>query len=358
MVQRGERHAEYYLLLSQDHPGLSFIEALAIMRSLGGDVAILHIEPGLVILEARENISLPISRLSYIKEFGLVIRRAGLEEGSSRIYREVSIAAKTLLNICGNKPSLRIYNLGRKRAELDYEMLVGLIKKEILSSQLTTQRRVAKDLECGVTIIVGNTLVLAVPIARRSSRDRGSVRAYMKDREVAFLASIAINHRSPRGAIYDPFGGYGRILEEICGYGTSSMIIGSDIDARKVLHMKRSLDRLDKLCISDVIVADALNPPLRPNSVGLVVSDLPYGRRSRSVGEEYLEMPVRFLQGIKEILEGGSGLMISISLEQLRSSRSFLLEDNGYEILSAAPQYIHGSLARVYLLMLRKDEGQ
>ncbi len=47
--------------------------------------------------------------------------------------------------------------------------------------------------------------------------------------------------------------------------------------------------------------------------------------------------------------------MISISLEQLRRSKSFLLGDNGYEILSATPQYIHGSLARVYLLMLRED---
>lgn len=356
MFQHGKRNKEYYLLLSQDHPGLSLTEATIIVRRLGGDAAILHSEPGLVVIEAEDNIKLPAPRLSFIKEFGLVIRRASLGEGYPQIYREISITARMLRSRCGDKIGMRmrIYNLGRKRVELDYESLVRLLKKEISYFQSTVEQEGSKDLSCDITIIIGNILVIALPIARRTSIDRKSTAGYMKNIEAAFLAGAAINLRDPRGAIYDPFGGYGKILEEICGHETSSIVIGSDIDARKVLYMKRSLDTSGRPCLSDVIVADALNPPIRPNSVGLVVSDLPYGRRSRSIGEDYLELPVKFLQSARGILKRGSGLMISISLEQLRLSRIFLLGDSGYKILSAVPQYVHGSLARVYLLLLRE----
>ncbi|HWQ17465.1 MAG TPA: hypothetical protein VNL13_06515 [Sulfolobales archaeon] len=345
-------YREYYILLSQEHPELSFAEAMTMLGSINGNIIITHSEPGLVIFRAGRSIREPVLRFSFIKEFGLVVRKAGLGMGSAQVYREILIAINEILGQCCGKIELRIYNLGRKRAEIDYGLIIKHMREKISLLHGNTSPNNLSDLSCTITIIMGSILVIAIPIARRTGRGRGDRTGYMKDTDILFLANMIVGFGAIGRVIYDPFGGYGKILEKICGYDGSLMVIGGDIDVKKAIYMKQKLGALDKPCLSDVIVADALNPPLRPGCIDLVVSDLPYGRRSRSVGEDYLEMPVRFLQSIARILPERSAVLISISLEQFRRVRDLLQSWGKYRIASVASQYIHGGLTRIYLLLL------
>ncbi|PWV37683.1 MAG: hypothetical protein DJ555_01040 [Desulfurococcaceae archaeon] len=345
-------YREYYLLLSQEHPELSFTEAMMVLRSVDSDITISYSEPGLVIFRARQDVEELVLKFSFIKELGLVLRKANLRMGSTQIYREILIAANEFLNKCCRKIELRIYNLGRKRAEIDYGLIIKRIREETCLSHSNESIDDLVGLSCTITIILGSILVIAIPIARRAGKGRGDRTGYMKDTDILFLANVAVNLGTDRRIIYDPFGGYGKILEKICDYDGSLMIIGGDIDLKKAIHMKQKLGALNKPCLSDVIVADALNPPLRPGCIDLIVSDLPYGRRSRSVGEDYLEIPVRFLQNIARILPERSALLISISLEQLRRVRDLLQGWEKYKIVSISSQHIHGGLTRIYLLLL------
>lgn len=358
MPRYGGIYREYYLLLSQDHPELSLAEATAVLRSLGSEVMISYGEPGLIIFRAREDAIESRSgllKLSFIKELGAVIRRTSPSR-LTQIYREASIAARMLSGKCCGKVGLRIYNLGRKRVELDYETIVRLIRREISALSTSDVPCNPTGGTCILTIIIGNIAAIAMPIARRASSEWGDVARYMKDPEILFMSNIAAVLGNIRGIVYDPFSGYGKILKEICSYNRSSIVIGSDIDPEKAKYTKRSIEMSGAPCIFDAIVADALNPPLRSGCVEQVISDLPYGRRSRSVGENYLEMPARFLKNIGRILSKESSIMISISLEQLRRIRSRILNEKRYKILLLASQHVHGSLTRVYLLLSMSRE--
>ncbi|MEM2204177.1 MAG: hypothetical protein QXI22_07475 [Sulfolobales archaeon] len=352
MLLRDGMYREYYLLLSQEHPELSLTEAVMVLRSVDSDVTISYSEPGLVIFRAGRGIEDSVLKFSFIKEFGLVVRRASLRMGSTQIYREILIAANEILGKCCRKIELRIYNLGRKRAEIDYGLIIKYMREKTRLSHSNNSLNDLVGLSCTITIILGSMLVIAIPIARRAGKGRGDRTGYMKDTDILFLANVAVSLGSNKRTIYDPFCGYGKILEKICGYDGSLMIIGGDIDVKKATYMKQKLGALSKPCLSEVIVADALNPPLRPGCIDLVVSDLPYGRRSRSVGEDYLEIPVRFLQNIAGILPERSALLISISLEQLRRVRDLLQGWEKYKIVSVSSQHIHGGLTRIYLLLL------
>ena len=84
------------------------------------------------------------------------------------------------------------------------------------------------------------------------------------------------------------------------------MVIGSDIDVRKVYSLRRAIAIKSDRCCLEVIVANALWPPLRMASVSTIASDLPYGRRSRVVGEEILKIPASFLRGaLNRLLKKG-----------------------------------------------------
>ena len=352
MALHDRMHREYYILLSQEHPELSFTEAMTMLRSVDSNIIITHSEPGLVIFRAGRSIREPVLRFSFIKEFGLVVRKASLGMGSAQVYREMLIVINEILSKCCRKIELRIYNLGRKRVEIDYGLIIKHMREKISLSRSNTSPNNPSDLSCTITIIMGSVLVIAIPIARRTGKGQGDRTGYMKDTDILFLANIIVGLGATGRVIYDPFGGYGKILEKICSYDGSLIVIGGDIDVKKAIHMKQRLGAPDKPCLSDVIVADALNPPLRPGCIDLVVSDLPYGRRSRSIGEDYPEMPVRFLQNITRILPEGSAVLISISLEQFRRVRDLILGWGKYSIASISSQHIHGGLTRIYLLLL------
>lgn len=336
---------EFYILYSQDHPELSMAEISIITGGLRDPVNIIHIEPGLVITRAKDPSGIAGYPASYIKEAGEVLLRSHVY-GGFHIYREIKRLGG-IMKHCG-KIDLRIYNLGRRRANIDYPLLIRELGMGVGG------REDRGDLAiCPISVIFGDIVVIGRPLIRRkilrsgASRERG----YMGEEDLGFMASIALYLGNRGGVFYDPFCGYGGILARICERSQDLVVVGSDIDVGKLYSLRRSIAIEDIKCYLEVIVANALWPPLRMASVSTIVSDLPYGRRSRAVGEEILKIPASFLRRAREILVDGSIVVLAVSLDQLETLVNEIQREAGYSIVEIASQYVHGSLTRVYLVL-------
>jgi hypothetical protein len=336
---------EFYILYSQDHPELSMAEVSIITGGTRDPVSVIHIEPGLVITRTKDLSGFAGYSASYIKEAGEVLLRSHVYEGF-HIYRKIKRLG-SIMKHCG-KIDLRIYNLGRRRVNIDYPLFIRELRR------IVGNRGAKEDLViCPITVIFGDIIVIGRPVIRRkilrseASRERG----YMGEEDLGFIANTALYLGNRGGVFYDPFCGYGGILARIYERSQDLVVIGSDIDVRKVYSLRRAIAIKSDRCCLEVIVANALWPPLRMASVSTIASDLPYGRRSRVVGEEILKIPASFLRRAREILAEGSIVVLAISLDQLEPLINEIQREPGYNIVEIASQYVHGSLTRVYLVL-------
>lgn len=336
---------EFYILYSQDHPELSMAEVSIITGGLRDPVDVIHIEPGLVITRTKDSFEFAGYLASYIKEAGDVLLRSHVYEGF-HIYREIKRLG-SIMRHCG-KIDLRIYNLGRRRANIDYTLLARELR------MLVGDRKAKEGLViCPISVILGDIIVIGRPVIRRKILriEAGRERGYMGEEDLGFMANTALYLGNRGGVFYDPFCGYGGILARICERSQDLVVIGSDIDVKKIYSLRREIAIKSGRCYLEVIVANALWPPLRMASVSTIISDLPYGRRSRAVGEEILRIPTSFLRRAREILVEGSIVVLAISLDQLETLINEIQREPGYNILEIASQYVHGSLTRVYLVL-------
>jgi Predicted DNA modification methylase len=344
------KHTEYYFLLSQDHPELSYIEMLSMLRMIGRGYFLLHVEPGLAVAR----LSFPIEDLSditlaYIKEVGVPLYM-GLFKNGFTPYTAIR-SLKGFFK-CRSKINIKIYSLGRRRANCDYALIIDEIlrnQKEMFGKDLEEVRNVDNRSECPerLSIIVGNTVVIGYPIATRM-KEYVEDRKYMKKEDIAFMANICRYLCGKEKTIFDLFSGYGYILDELCARTSPRVVVGSDIDAKKIAVSKRIVRRQ---CIFDPVVADAMHPAFRRECADAIISDLPYGRRSRVYSSETLKLPILFLNRATDLLREGSIVILAISLDQFRMLKNFIREDPHYRMIFFSTQYVHGSLSRVYIAL-------
>lgn len=350
-----EKHSEYYFLLSQDHPEMSYTEMVSILKSIDRNYRLLYIEPGLAIIRFNS----PIEDLgniapAYIKEIGISLYIEPLRDGFTPY---TAIRSLKMLFKCRSRVDIKIYSLGRRKVACDYALIINEIiedREKIFSRDLKGVRvrgsEDSWDCPSQISIIAGNIVVIGYPIVTRIKYLKGDVedRKYMKREDIAFMANIYSYLYSGKGKVFDLFSGYGYILDELCIKASPKIIIGSDIDPRKVVVSKKVVKHQ---CPFDLVVADAMYPPFRRACVDAIISDLPYGRRSKVYSDETLNLPISFLNRAVDVLSEGSIVILAISLDQFKHLKTFLRNNPYYKLLSFCMQYVHGGLSRVYIIL-------
>ncbi|MEM4970022.1 MAG: hypothetical protein QXE01_02080 [Sulfolobales archaeon] len=350
-----ERRSEYYFLLSQDHPEMSYIEMVSMLKSINRDYRLLYMEPGLAIIRFNNSIE-DLGNISpaYIKEIGISLYIEPLRDGFTPY---AAIRSLKMLFKCRSRVDIKIYSLGRRKLACDYTLIIKEIiegREKIFSKDLKgIEVRGSEDSwECPtqISIIAGNIVVIGYPIATRIKYLKGDVedRKYMRREDIVFMANIYSYLYNGKRKVFDLFSGYGYILDELCIRASPKIIIGSDIDPRKVAVSKKMVRHQ---CTFDLVVADAMYPPFRRACVDAIISDLPYGRRSKVYSDETLKLPISFLNRASDVLSEGSIVILALSLDQFRHLKTFLRDNPYYKLVSFCIQYVHGSLSRVYIIL-------
>lgn len=323
---------------------MAYAEMDSMFRMLGASVV--HVEPGLAIVEMGCGAAERIPReLAYVKEVGAVLYREPVGEGSTPYAWIRSL--RGLYRPCGGRVDIKIYIMGRRSFEADYSMLVEEVRK---LGQGGEPRLGCLD---SISIVVGSIAIVGYPVARRIKRSsEGDGRRYMGWEDLAFMAIIYRNLRGG-GRVFDLFCGYGHILREACARASPETIVGGEIDLGKALASKKILG---SECYSEVVVGDALHPPFRRGCADAVISDLPYGRRSRAHSDEAPRLPLTFLETSRDILSDDGLVIAAVSMDQFRHSAKDVINSGDYKILYLCTQYVHGSLSRVYMVLKRVGE--
>jgi tRNA (guanine10-N2)-dimethyltransferase len=108
-----------------------------------------------------------------------------------------------------------------------------------------------------------------------------------------------------KGLVLDPFCGIGGILLE--AYDLGFEIIGNDISWNDLKYMKKNFDYYYPKAKYTRTLADSSSQFLKDNSIDGIVTDIPYGKSSRKMGEDLYE---DFLNTAKNYLKRNSRIII------------------------------------------------
>jgi len=147
--------------------------------------------------------------------------------------------------------------------------------------------------------------------------------------------------------LYDPFCGTGGILIEAGLIGVK--VIGSDVSEKMIDGTKKNLSFYDihpeKLFTSDIgKITEFID-----GTVDVVVTDLPYGKATSTLGESLHELYSRSFENIYKVLTPGGRAVCGLpSREIVNDAKKFFTIDDTYDIP------VHRSLTR-YFTVLRKQ---
>lgn len=138
------------------------------------------------------------------------------------------------------------------------------------------------------------------------------------------------------GTVLDPFCGTGGIVIEAAEMGMKAM--ASDFDEEMVFGCQENMDFYG-LALSDIQVADISDIPSLFNEIDAVATDPPYGRSTKTGGENIDHIYNRALDSIPKVLKKGAraGIVLPHPIDTDR-----MVLENMYV------QYVHGSLSRHY----------
>ncbi len=123
------------------------------------------------------------------------------------------------------------------------------------------------------------------------------------------MARAAINLLAlKKGVVLDPFCGIGGILLE--AYDMNFEIIGNDISWNDLIYFKENFDYFYPNSEYKRTLADSCTQFLKENTIDGIVTDIPYGKCSRKLGDDLYN---NFLISAKRYLKKGSRLIVIYS---------------------------------------------
>jgi len=147
------------------------------------------------------------------------------------------------------------------------------------------------------------------------------------------------------GTVLDPFCGTGGILIEAAEMGMKA--VASDFDEEMIIGCQENMEFYN-LELSDMEVVDIGDIPGRFSDIDAVATDPPYGRSTRTGGEDIGRIYRRAMDAIPAVLKDGARAGIVLPDE---------ISCNGMDLESVYVQRVHGSLSRHYHVF-RKRNGQ
>jgi len=136
--------------------------------------------------------------------------------------------------------------------------------------------------------------------------------------------------------LLDPFCGTGGIVIEAAEMGMKA--IASDFDEEMVLGCRENMD-FYKLSLHDHEVVDIKDIPNRFSEIDVVVTDPPYGRSTKTGGNDVLDIHMTAMSAIPKVLTPGGRAGIILPYEAAASTM---------ELEEVFRQHVHGSLSRYY----------
>ncbi|MDR3282144.1 MAG: RsmD family RNA methyltransferase [Candidatus Methanoplasma sp.] len=145
------------------------------------------------------------------------------------------------------------------------------------------------------------------------------------------------------GTVLDPFCGTGGVAIEAAEMGMKAIV--SDFDEDMVIGCRENMDFYG-LTLHDHDVLDIRDIPSRFSDIDAVATDPPYGRSTKTGGEDVAAIYQRAMDAIPEVLAPGSRAGIIFPHEN--DSETMKLE-------GVYCQKVHGSLNRYYHVFRRRD---
>ncbi|MGI6009654.1 MAG: RsmD family RNA methyltransferase [Methanomethylophilus sp.] len=138
------------------------------------------------------------------------------------------------------------------------------------------------------------------------------------------------------GTVLDPFCGTGGIVIEAADMGMKA--IASDFDPEMVAGTRENLD-FYKLPLHDFETIDVGEIPERFSDIDAIACDPPYGRSTKTGGENVDHIYKRALEAFPKVLahDGKAGVVLP-----------HVMDTDAMRLEKVYEQYVHGSLSRYY----------
>ncbi len=149
-----------------------------------------------------------------------------------------------------------------------------------------------------------------------------------------------------KGVVLDPFCGIGGILLE--AYDLGYDVIGNDISWNDLKKMKTNFDYYFPRNNCKRVLADSSNQFLMNNTIDGIVTDIPYGKCSRKLGDDLYE---NYLKSSKCYLKKGARMIIIYANFVDFKEKALKY----FEMVCEIEEYINKSMTR-YILVLENNE--
>lgn len=160
------------------------------------------------------------------------------------------------------------------------------------------------------------------------------------------MARCAVNLlKLKSGIVLDPFCGIGGILLE--AYDMNFQIIGNDISWNDLQYTKTNFNYYFPDAKYQLSLADSKTQFLKKNTIDGIVSDIPYGKCSRKLGDDLYE---NFLISAREYLKkDGRMVLIYANFNEIKT-----LAKKYFLIIDEIDEYINKSMTRHILILENK----
>lgn len=331
-------------IISGEHPTLPAAEVKAILEAENLGYRVVEESFKLLILEASSLSLAKVASRSVLYEVcGVLIFRC--PNDLEQIVKQTKQTDFTQHIGSGESFAVRLARAAGAAGHLKREAVERTIGKHILEGTTNTKvdLRNPSKLLMGFISDDGFTFFLAThsrarkAIASRRARKRPVFHpATMQPKLARCMVNLA---RVREGQLlFDPFCGVGGILIE-AGL-INCHVVGTDVSRRMAEGSLRNL-RFFKINRSNMLVADAVNPPLR--QVDRIATDLPYGRGASTLGLTTKKLTEGFLPVCLNLLPRGGYLSLGFpsAVEVLK-----LGEKLGFDIVESHSIRVHRSLTR------------
>jgi tRNA (guanine10-N2)-dimethyltransferase len=339
--------------LSGEHPDMPTAEAIGALEAVGAKVTSIIQSPGVLVVEGdgvvpelapelakRLALTRKISRFQYFCE---------LEEVAGK-YRDIDISGDSF---CIRAKAVHGLWSGAE---------VMAIQKE-LGARLSNDYKVDLEKpEQTVQVILSNLAYIGVvledipgrPFEKRKVQNRpffSPISLHPK------LARAQVNiARAPRGGtVLDPFCGTGGILIEAGLMGMK--VVGGDLEEKmvkgtdkNVRHFKAGEPLLFQGDVGDLPKwLEGLDEKV---TIDAVATDPPYGRSTRTFGEDLKDLYERTFEAMAKVL--AKGRYMSITFPEADMPKDWHIEAMGFSISGHYPYRVHKSLTRNFMVFRRK----
>ncbi len=343
--------ARLFAVLSGEHETLPLSEVKAILKAEKVGFKFLDFQPCLLRFEASiEALEKIFQRAAYCRICGIElfecdasaeeILRFGGEIAYEELVRPGETFAVRIRRICGAEKLPESLELERRLGGIIWQRVEGL-KVDLKSPEKLFVGLITK----GGRFIFG--LSWRGFIERKFSERAPSKKPFFHPSSLKpKLARCMVNlsRVSAGKLLYDPFCGTGTILIEASLMGFEA--VGGDLQRRMAKGAKINLKHYNAE-LADVLVADALSPPLR--EIGAIATDPPYKRSATTFGKPLTELFEGFLSAAAGILRRDGFICMASPMEI-----SALAEDLGFKVVEEHRLYVHKSLTRHILVLKLK----